>query len=124
MLTNTLLYETLLLNKVEEIFKFNNNQFGYRRSTSCKHASFIINETRQYMVSGGSPYIVCYIVNLDMKKAFDKLWRDGLFYKLIDKVDDLYWRAIVNYYADSTGKVKINGQLSREFAIIDGVKQV
>ena len=64
---------------------------------------------KQYMVSCGSP---CYIINLDMKKAFDKLWRDGLFYKLIDKIDNIYWRAIVNYYANSSGKVKINGLMA------------
>jgi retron-type reverse transcriptase len=58
-----------------------------------------------------------------MKKAFDKLWRDGLFYKLIDKIDNIYWRAIVNYYANSSGKVKINGELSTDFKISDGVKQ-
>ncbi len=72
------------------------------------------------MVSVGSP---CYITNLDMKKAFDKLWRDGLFYKLIDIIDNIYWRAIVNYYANSSGKVKINGELSTDFKISDGVKQ-
>ena len=106
--TYCLLYESLILDKIERIFNFNKNQFGYRMATSCKHASFVINETRHYMVSGGSP---CYIINLDMKKAFDKLWRDGLFYKLIDKIDNIYWRAIVNYYANSSGKVKINGVL-------------
>ena len=72
------------------------------------------------MVSCGSP---CYIINLDMKKAFDKLWRDGLFCKLIDKIDNIYWRAIVNYYANSSGKVKINGELSTDFKISDGAKQ-
>jgi hypothetical protein len=118
--TYCLLYESLILDKIERIFNFNKNQFGYRMATSCKHASFVINETRNYMVSGGSP---CYIINLDMKKAFDKLWIDGLFYKLIDKIDNIYWRAIVNYYANSSGKVKINGELSTDFKISDGVKQ-
>ena len=116
----SILYERLILQKIEHIFKFSSNQFGYRRSTSCKHASFVINEARHYMVSGGSP---CYIANLDMKKAFDKLWRQGLFFKLLDKVDNIYWRAIVNYYENSKGMIRINGQLSHEFKINDGVKQ-
>jgi hypothetical protein len=52
--TYCLLYESLILDKIERIFNFNKNQFGYRMATSCKHASFVINETRHYMVSGGS----------------------------------------------------------------------
>ena len=37
------------------------------------------------MVKGRSH---CYIVNLDIKKAFDKLWRHGLFYKLLNGIDN------------------------------------
>jgi hypothetical protein len=36
---------------------------------------------------------------------------------------DSYWRAIVYYYENSTGKIKIDGKLSGEFKIKDGVKQ-
>jgi len=97
--TYCLLYENLLLEKIENVFQFSKNQFGYRRATSCKHSSFVINETRHYMVKGRSP---CYIVNLDMKKAFDKLWRHGLFYKLLNQIDNSYWRAIINYYENSS----------------------
>ena len=97
--TYCLLYENLLLEKIENVFQFSKNQFGYRRATSCKHSSFVINETRHYMVKGRSP---CYIVNLDMKKAFDKLWRHCLFYKLLNQIDNSYWRAIINYYENSS----------------------
>ena len=33
--TYCLLYENLLLEKIENIFQFSKNQFGYRRATSC-----------------------------------------------------------------------------------------
>ena len=71
-------------------------------------------------MNGKSP---CYIVNLDMRKAFDKLWRNGLFYKLSNKINDEYWGAIVNYYSSSTEIVKIDNKMSGEFKISDGVKQ-
>ncbi len=115
-----LLYEQLILGKINAIFNFSSNQFGYKKHSSCKHASFVINESRQYFVNGKSPL---YIINLDMKKAFDKLWRNGLFLKLIDKLDDKFWRALVNYYETSTGMVKLDGRVSGEFKIMDGVKQ-
>ena len=72
------------------------------------------------MVKRRSP---CYIVNLDMKKAFDKLWRHGFFYKILNRIDNSYWRAIVNYYENSSGKIKIDGKLSEKFKIKDGIKQ-
>jgi hypothetical protein len=58
-----------------------------------------------------------------MKKAFDRMWRDGLFSKLIDKIDQPIWRALVNYYKVSKGKVKINNETSNVFEIKEGVKQ-
>ena len=118
--TFALLYEQLILAKINTAFQFSPNQFGYKRHTSCKHASFVINESKQYFVNGKSPF---YIINLDMKKAFDKLWRDGLFFKLINKIENVYWRALVHYYETSIGMIKIDGRISSEFKIVDGVKQ-
>jgi hypothetical protein len=114
------IYEMIILNQIEEIFKFNNKQFGYKANTSCKHASFIINEAISYYKKGGSP---CYVISLDMKKAFDKMWRNGLFCKLIDKIEKPMWRAIYMYYKCSKAKVKINDIKSEEFTIKEGVKQ-
>ena len=114
------IYEMILLDKMEHLFKFNNKQFGYKSNSSCKHASFVINETLSYYKKGGSP---CYVISLDMKKAFDRMWRDGLFSKLKTKIEEPIWRALVNYYQNSKGKVKINYELSSEFIIKEGVKQ-
>ena len=58
-----------------------------------------------------------------MKQAFDKLRRNGLFFKLVDRIEDVYWRALVNYFSKSSGIVRINGRSSEEFQIVDGVKQ-
>lgn len=57
------IYEMILLNLIHSIFKFNNKQFGYKVNTSCKHASFIINESISHYKKGGSP---CFVVSLDM----------------------------------------------------------
>ena len=40
---------------------------------------------------------------LDAEKAFDKLWRDGLFFKLINKIDKLSWITLRRYYCISEG---------------------
>ena len=113
-------YEKLLYAKTSHLFTFNNIQFGYKRVTSCKHASFVVKETINYYKRGGSP---CYAASLDISKAFDKMWRNGLFYKMIGKIEDCYWRAIVLYYRSSIGYVKVGKKLSSAFVISEGVKQ-
>ena len=71
-----------------------------------------MNEAFQYYKFGGSNM---HSVSLDAAKAFDKLWRIGLFYKLIDYVDPIIWRILFNYYSDSFIIVCINGLLSKPF---------
>jgi hypothetical protein len=58
-----------------------------------------------------------------MKKAFDKMWRNGLFSKLIGKVEQPKWRAIYIYYKYSKAKIKMNNNKSDKFLIKEGVKQ-
>jgi hypothetical protein len=58
-----------------------------------------------------------------MKKAFDRMWRDGLFYKLKEKIDISLWRAIYNYYKTSKGMVKMYDKILNEFRMQEGVKQ-
>lgn len=88
-------FEKIILARCSSLFKFNIAQFGYKYKTSCKHATFLVKEICNYNKNGGSP---CYVISLDMTKAFDRTWRHGLFYKLSGKIDDVYWRALFNYY--------------------------
>jgi retron-type reverse transcriptase len=97
----------------------NVNQFGYRKKTSCKHAYFIANEVVNYYKQGGSKI---FFISLDASKAFDKLWRAGLFYKLIGKIESSVWRILYYYYKISTMVVKY-GCLGKMFLIKEGVKQ-
>ncbi|CAF0764871.1 unnamed protein product [Brachionus calyciflorus] len=96
------------------------NQFGYKKNTSCKHAYFVVNETINYYKNGKSEL---KIVGLDATKAFDKLWREGLFYKLYPKIDEWIWRAIVSYYAESKIIVRIKDKKSKAYKTSQGVKQ-
>ena len=43
------------------------------------------------------------IASLDAEKAFDKLWRAGLFFKLIDRIDPSLWHLLKIYYDKSQG---------------------
>ena len=60
---------------------------------------------------------------MDAEKAFDSLWRDGLFHKLINRIPDNAWRTLVNYYRQSRACVRLGGSHSDIFNIYGGVKQ-
>ena len=72
--TYALLLELILDNRMN--LKLHDNQFGFKKRTSTKHAYFVLNETIIYYKNGGSH---CNVVSLDAAKAFDRLWRNGLF---------------------------------------------
>jgi hypothetical protein len=122
-ISNTLsqIFERILLNKMPELHQTHRNQFGFKRSTSTIHALFSFKETVVKYVEGGSP---CHVVSLDAEKAFDKVWREGLFHKLKEKQVDLNTLKILKkYYDTSQGMIKLNGVLSNRFNINCGVKQ-
>ncbi|CAF0857609.1 unnamed protein product [Brachionus calyciflorus] len=96
------------------------NQFGYKKNSSCKQAHFVVNETINYYKHGGSKV---HLISLDATKAFDRLWRDGLFYKLIGKIPKELWRILYLYYKNSKIKVKLNGIVSESVSTYEGVKQ-
>jgi hypothetical protein len=79
-----------------------------------------VNETLNHYKCGGSN---CHIVSLDAAKAFDKLWRDGLFFKLIPWTEAVVWRLLYHYYAMSYVAVDVDGCRSDVFKISEGVKQ-
>lgn len=87
--------EKLILTKINFDEMISKNQFGYKRKTSCKHAYFVVNGTINYYNSGGS---TVHLASLDATKAFDKLWRAGLFYKLKYKIKPSIWRILASYY--------------------------
>ena len=64
-----------------------------------------------------------YACAIDASKAFDKVWRNGLFHKIIDKISDPEWRVIYNYYDISVCYIILNGQKSETFKTSVGVKQ-
>jgi len=115
------IFERLLLSKMDRVVTgISNNQFGYRHRTSCKHAYFAVNETIAFYRKGGSKV---HVVSLDASKAFDKLWRDGLFFKLKDIIPSVVWRALYVYYSKSQIVVSYNNKRTSTIRTEEGVKQ-
>ena len=63
----------------------------------------------------------CFV---DFQKAFDSVWREGLFYKLIKSGMDLNLiKLIRNMYKKTTQCLKINNRKYEEFRTGKGVRQ-
>jgi hypothetical protein len=89
-ISNTLaqLFERFFLYKINPALKNHKNQFGFKQRSSCTLALFTMRETILNYIENNS---CLYLVSLDAEKAFDKLWREGLFFKLAQTIDKHSW---------------------------------
>ena len=99
----------LLLQNLTINHLISKNQFGYKNKTSSKYAYYLVNETIRYYNRSKLPL---FVVSLDCQKAFDKVWRAGIFQKLIGKIDNFICREIISYYSQYMIKVKMNRLMS------------
>ena len=65
-----------------------------------------------------------YTCFIDFKKAFDTVWRNGLFYKLLKRgIGGNFARLLENMYSKATVSVKLPGGTTEYFTSTLGVKQ-
>ena len=116
----------VLLNRLENYAKqnrlFSNLQFGFQEGVGCTEASFSILELINHMLKRGSKVFGCF---LDVRKAFDTVWIDGLFYKLFTEFDirDRMWLAIKDLYTEVRCQALYSNTLSRKSDISQGTGQ-
>ena len=114
------IYEMVLLNRLENYAKqnrlFSNPYFGFQEGVGCTEASFTILESINHMLERESKVFGCF---LDVCKAFDTVWIDGLLYKLFTEFDirGRMWLAIKDLYTEVRGQVLYSNILSRKFDI-------
>ena len=77
------MFEMVLLKRLENFAEqmglFSNMQFGFTEGVGCTEASFTILESINHMLERGNKVFSCF---LDIRKAFDTVWIDGLLFKL------------------------------------------
>ena len=74
------------------------------------------------MLEQGSKVFSCF---LDVRKAFDTVWIDGLLFKLFSElgINGRMWLVIKDLYTNVKAKVLYAGALSREIDILQGTGQ-
>ena len=117
------IYEMFLLDRLEKFAGknayFSNLQFGFLEGVGRLGASFTILESINLTLD---KLIACFI---DVHKAFDTVWIDGLLYKLFSElgIKGSMWLAIKDLYTDVKAQVLYEGVLSRKFSVSQGTGQ-
>ena len=86
------------------------HQYGFRCNDSCINQLLFIVHTL-YKAFDAYPTLDTRGVFLDMSKAFDKVWHEGLIYKLKSmRVSDSLLKLIQSFLSNRFQRVLLNGQ--------------
>jgi hypothetical protein len=96
-------------------------QAGFRPGRECADNLFVLTEAMRECQGADVPYLVAFV---DIKKAFDRVWRNGLWYKLKSLgAGGKFLRILQKLYARHTCRVSVNDDKSDPFDIGIGTKQ-
>ncbi|GFW95079.1 RNA-directed DNA polymerase from mobile element jockey [Trichonephila clavipes] len=119
------IFEKIILTRIIDHCDRNNLipdfQHGFRKETSTQHQLLRVTNN---IINGFNTKSYTVGIFLDVKKAFDRMWHDGLIYKLIKLKFPTYLVKIVHNYLDNrTFNVKINSTSSSIRNIAAGTPQ-
>ena len=81
------IYSGVLNNRITDYFEnvdvFVDEQNGFRKGRSCEDHVFVLNSIIRNRLTNNNPTFVAFI---DLEKAFDRIFRDLLFYKFLRKI--------------------------------------
>ena len=96
-------------------------QAGFRAKRGCEEQRVILAEAVSKANRLKEPLFLAFI---DFRKAYDYVWREGLWWKLINKgVDPKALRVLMELYQESPTRVGVGGWKTKLFNIIAGLKQ-
>jgi hypothetical protein len=106
---------------IEKEKRLSDEQGGFRGGRGCEDLIFLLTASLEWQRQMGRPTFMCFI---DVTKAYDTVWQDGLWKKLWDVgVFGKVWRFIRGWYQGMTSTVLVDGKMTREFEVKQGVKQ-
>ena len=97
------------------------NQIGFRKLFRPADHVFTLKTLIDKAFSEKKQLYTCFV---DFKKAYDTVWRDGLFYKLLKNgISRKFVRLLRNIYSASSLCIKVPGGRSIDFPSAVGLKQ-
>lgn len=117
------LYESVLLGMLEnEIQKpIACLQGGFQRQMGCMMTTFVLQESARYCKERDSKLYACF---LDTRQAFDRVWHDGLLYKLHERgISHKLWLTAAEMHRGMSSCVVHRGFKSHSFQVAQGTRQ-
>ena len=119
------LYDKAILQRIQRWAKENNLihelQGACQEKCSSLHTNWLVRESVAHYMERGS---TVYVALLDVAKAFDTVWHNGLFYMLHENgMDKKLWRLLIKSYDGFRCCVSIGGQYSEFFEALQGLHQ-
>ena len=94
---------------------------GFRLGRGCGENLFVIRQLAEKMLERGKKL---YAAFLDLDKAYDRVWRAGLWEALKEfGVEGRLLTVVQGMYKDSEAAVKVGGVLTDWFEVQRGVRQ-
>ena len=119
------IFEKILQMRIENSIiptQIHQHQHGFQKGKSCSMVTFILQECAHYCIERGSELYACF---MDAEKAFDRVWLNGLLYKLfnmgIKNMND--FRLLYDMFSGMKSRVLSHNLLSDRIAIQQGTRQ-
>ena len=121
------IFEKIIFNRIYNFLSeenlLNNNQSGFRPSDSWVNQLLSITH-EIFEAFDCNPTLEVRSVFLDISKAFDKVWHEGLLYKLKSMgISGELIKLLENYLSNRLQRVVLNGQTSPWRPVLAGVPQ-
>lgn len=118
------LFEKLFLKRLNPLLSEQHlvpdHQFGFRRQHSTiEQVHRVVNEIRQTLENRK----FCSAAFLDISQAFDKVWHDGLLFKIKSFLPHTYYNVIKSYLSQRYFRIKYQNSHSKLQSIGSGVPQ-
>ena len=101
--------------------KFHPNQFGFHKGKGTESAIAIAYES---IAINQRDKMFCNVICRDVSKAFDRVWIEGLQYKIMHTdIPDILKRILCNYPVGRAVQIKIGNFIGEMFNLLAGVPQ-
>jgi hypothetical protein len=115
-----IILEGYLLEELQAGVNIHELQFGFRKNYSTQHAIFVLRETILQKQMEKTPLYICF---LDFSKAFDKINKVQLVFKLINYINLFILQLMITYIMIARIQIKNESNKSGIFEVSRGVKQ-
>ena len=110
-----------LMNYLENHNKLNTNQFGFRKKRGTQVAIAHLYETVAISQRFKER---CNIICRDVEKAFDKVWHEGLQFKILhQQLPGIIEKILCNFIRNRKAKIRKNNVIGPEINLLSGVPQ-